>query len=140
MFARQAVRSARFGVKPIGTRNISSYINKATGIANTAVYWSKVTLELGKQIYIKEGLAPPSVAELQSVYQSVYKQLLSIAKAPKPFLDSSVAYVKTISKDEGLRYGAYFIQIVGLFSLGEMIGRRQIVGYPSFGPKEEHHH
>ncbi|KAH3665073.1 hypothetical protein OGATHE_003888 [Ogataea polymorpha] len=116
MFARQARNTARSGIRSVGVRPISH-----------------------KQIYIREGLAPPSVAEIQQVYQGLYKKALEFAAQPKTSADGLIKVAKSLSKEEYLRFGAYFIQIVGLFSLGEIIGRRQIVGYPSFGPKEHHH-
>ncbi|KAG7821811.1 hypothetical protein KL928_000286 [Ogataea angusta] len=128
MFARQARNTARSGIRSVGVRPVSQYITKA-----------QVTVEVSKQIYIREGLAPPSVAEIQQVYQGLYKKALEFASQPKTSADGLVKVAKSLSKDEYLRFGAYFIQIVGLFSLGEIIGRRQIVGYPSFGPKEHHH-
>ncbi|KAG7895548.1 hypothetical protein KL936_000256 [Ogataea polymorpha] len=118
MFARQARNTARSGIRSVGVRPISQYITKAQG---------------------KEGLAPPSVAEIQQVYQGLYKKALEFAAQPKTSADGLIKVAKSLSKEEYLRFGAYFIQIVGLFSLGEIIGRRQIVGYPSFGPKEHHH-
>ncbi|KAG7889703.1 hypothetical protein KL905_003744 [Ogataea polymorpha] len=129
MFARQARNTARSGIRSVGVRPISQYITKAQG------KWTFAPTILTT----REGLAPPSVAEIQQVYQGLYKKALEFAAQPKTSADGLIKVAKSLSKEEYLRFGAYFIQIVGLFSLGEIIGRRQIVGYPSFGPKEHHH-
>ncbi|KAH3660431.1 hypothetical protein OGAPHI_007017 [Ogataea philodendri] len=128
MFARQATKTARSGIRSVGVRPISQYVAKAS-----------VTVELGKQIYVREGLAPPAVSDFQKVYSDLYKKAFEFSGNPKASADQLINFTKSSSKDELLRYGAYFIQIIGLFSLGEIIGRRQVVGYPSFGPKEHHH-
>ncbi|GME68538.1 hypothetical protein B5S28_g1275 [[Candida] boidinii] len=144
MFTRQLLRAStrvntRFTIRQAGVRNASSYVEKATGLFNSAIYWGKVTVEVAKQVYAKEGLAPPSTQEVQTVYQTLYKQALEFVAAPKQKIESLINCAKSINKDQGIRYGSYFIQLVGLYTLGEMIGRRQIVGYPSFGPKPAHH-
>lgn len=110
------------------TEKISSSVSQAS-------YWSKVILEVSKQVYKKEGLAPPSISEFQAVYKKLYAQALEYANAPQKLLE--LTKVKVV-KDDVIRYAAYGVQLFGLFSLGEIIGRRQIFGYPTFG--EEKHH
>ncbi|CDK27051.1 unnamed protein product [Kuraishia capsulata CBS 1993] len=138
MFSRQLLRSTRAanGARFVSTSAITT---KASDLASKTVYWSKVTAELAKEVYKKEGFAPPSVAEFQKVYESLYKDALKFALDPK----AAVKYAKTIfnslDKKTSITYGSYLVQILGLFSLGEIVGRRQLVGYPSFGPKEHHH-
>ncbi|GMG19042.1 unnamed protein product [Ambrosiozyma monospora] len=140
MFARQALRSsARFGFKPMAARNASSIADQATGALNSTVYWAKVSGEVAKQIYIKEGLAPPTISEFQKVYGEGLSQFLKFTKDPKDYTLQVVGCAKSTSKDQWFRYAAYAVQIFGLFALGEIVGRRQIVGYPSFGPKEHAH-
>lgn len=95
------------------------------GIVNHAVYWAKVTGELGKQIYLKEGFAPPTVSQFQSVYQTVFNSVKSYAFKPQKVIDCAEA----ITKNDVLKYSAYGIQILGLFTLGEVVGRRNLIGY-----------
>lgn len=101
-----------------------------SGFFNCATYWSKVIAELGKQIYVKEGYAPPSLAEFQNVYKQLFAlgktQFTKYSENPKALLD----VYNAITRQHVLKYGAIGVQFAGLFALGEMIGRRHIVDYP----------
>lgn len=89
-----------------------------------------MTGELAKQIYIKEGFAPPSVAEFQTVYKQLYalgrSQFAKFSENPKILLDA----VNGITRQQVLKYSAIGVQFAGLFALGEIVGRRHIVDYP----------
>lgn len=98
-------------------------------MSEKSIYYSKVALEVSKIVYTKEGLAPPTIAEFTKVYECAVKQANSFAKDPKAFVDVITKQAQGSSKDDILRYICYFIQVVGFFSLGEIIGRRNIVGY-----------
>lgn len=143
MFSRSAfsvqktfIRGVRFNSTAAKAQNAAQgLVEKVTNTVNKTIYWSKVTGELAKQVYLKEKLTPPSIADFQTVYQNLYKQALELTTKPQQVL----AFAKGLNKNSLLNYGAIFIQIVGLFSLGEVIGRRQIVGYPQFGPAPSHH-
>lgn len=100
-----------------------------SGLSNKTIYYSKVAAEVSKTVYAKEGLAPPTIAEFTKVYECAVKQAQLFAKDPKASAELIVKNAQGFSKDEILRYICYFIQIVGFFSLGEIIGRRNVVGY-----------
>lgn len=87
--------------------------------------WSKTIAQLAKQIYIKEGMSPPTFEEYQAVYKSLYKNVLAHAESPKLIID----FCKKTNKEDYIRYGAYGLQFVGFFTLGEIVGRRSIFGY-----------
>ncbi|CAI8498587.1 unnamed protein product [Pichia kudriavzevii] len=133
MFARQSVRTAVAAarVQPVAQRNASSLVNKLQTLSEKSIYYAKVTAELSKIVYVKEGLAPPTVAEFTKVYECASKQAQLFAKDPKAVIELFIKNAKGFNKDEILRYLAYFIQILGFFSLGEIIGRRNVVGYAS---------
>ncbi|SCU89363.1 LAFA_0E17502g1_1 [Lachancea sp. 'fantastica'] len=103
-------------------------VSKAQAYATKSIYYSKVVGELSKQVYLKEKLQPPSVGEFQSVYTSLYKQAVSMALKPK----QSLSLFKNVQKDDLIKYGAYGVQLAGLYSLGEVIGRRKVVGYTNY--------
>lgn len=113
---------------------VNCAITKSTQLANCAVYWGKVGAELGKQVYKAEGLAPPTQQQFQQVYQSALKFIKS-PEQQKKFLEQAAAFKP--STRCAAKVSIYGIQLAAFFSVGEIIGRRQIVGYPSFG---EHHH
>lgn len=103
---------------------------KAQNYATKTLYYSKVVGELSKQVYLKEGLQPPAVSDFKTVYTNLYKQALGLALKPK----QSLSIFKNVQKDDVVKYGAYGIQLAGLYSLGEVIGRRKVVGYTNYAP------
>lgn len=112
---------------------ISSVVSKSTSFANCAVYWGKVGAEVGKQVYKAEKLAPPSGKDFQTVYQNVLKFVYS-PQQQKEFFNKAVQFRPT--KEVGVKSAVYGIQLLAFFSLGEIIGRRKLIGYPAVG----HHH
>lgn len=106
---------------------------KVGAVTAQAGYWAKVVGELGKQIYVKEGLAPPKLKEFETVYKKLYSELLGFASNPAQLLEAAKSI--KVTKDNVIQYGVYGVQLVGLFSLGEIIGRRKLFGYPSFEAK-----
>ncbi|KAB5592525.1 F-type H+-transporting ATPase subunit g [Ceratobasidium theobromae] len=72
-----------------------------------------------RQVYIAEGLAPPTSTE---AFTSVYRTLFERAKNP--------AYWREIGQSgEWAKVALYGIEAYGIFHIGQMIGRRHIVGY-----------
>lgn len=70
--------------------------SKATSLATKSIYYSKVVGEVSKQVYLKEGLQPPSVADFQKVYTQLYKQALEFAFKPK---QASFVFVQECPKE-----------------------------------------
>lgn len=118
---------------PVGkaTSALNSITARTVGWLNCATYWSKVTLELGKYVYEREFRAPPSAEQFKQAFNTILNESKTIfgkyLKSPKEIVsDTGSAYANGNLK----KYGAYTVQIFGLFSLGEIIGRRHIYGYP----------
>ncbi|KAK9449480.1 mitochondrial ATP synthase g subunit-domain-containing protein [Limtongia smithiae] len=113
---------------------VTNAVAKATAAVNTAkatteegIYWSKVISEVAKQVYLKEGFTPPTVSQFENTYKSLYEKFLPFVMSP----ETLVAQIKAVgvSGPTVLKYTAYTLQILGMFSLGEIIGRRKLVGY-----------
>ncbi|KAI5949730.1 ATP20 [Candida theae] len=113
---------------------VSSVVTKSSEVVNCAVYWSKVGAELSKTIYQKEGLAPPSIKQFETVYQNAFKWLKNPAEQQK-VIEQVKSYKPNVQ--DAVKYGVYGIQLAGFFAVGEIVGRRRIFGYPKLG--EEHH-
>ena len=115
---------------------VNSAVNKSTQLANRAVYWGKVGAEIGKFVYKAEGMAPPSQVE----FQKVYSNFLNFVKGS----DHAAVIVKDFrslganNNEAAFKLGALGLQCYGFFALGEIIGRRKVVGYPSFSHAEHH--
>ncbi|KAK9463470.1 mitochondrial ATP synthase g subunit-domain-containing protein [Lipomyces oligophaga] len=108
------------------TARVNSVVNLSKGLIDKTVFYSKVLAEVGKQVYVKESFAPPTVPQVQALS----KQLLTLfSKIPSISPATIVESFQFFTKKNVVLYTAYFIQIIGAFSLGEIIGRRKIVGY-----------
>jgi len=83
------------------------------------VYNLSVGRELLKQVYLAERLQPPtSFSTIQSAYQTLWSRA------------SNPSYWREILRNgEWQRVGVYALEAYGIFKIGEMIGRRHIVGY-----------
>ncbi|KZT57941.1 hypothetical protein CALCODRAFT_495605 [Calocera cornea HHB12733] len=78
-----------------------------------------VARELAKQVYVAEKLAPPLSS---SQWTSAYSTLFSKAK--------DLNYWREVMRTGGwAKLGVYALEAYGIFKVGEMVGRRSIVGY-----------
>ncbi|KAF5102335.1 hypothetical protein D0Z03_000430 [Geotrichum reessii] len=124
---KTTVRGVRFNSTAAAkaTAAASGIVNKASALVSKTVFWSKVVAELGKQIYIKEGLAPPTGPQFKAVFESLKTLGLDAFKRPQYYIEA----VKANSSDYSVKFLVGAVQVLGIFSLGEIIGRRKIVGY-----------
>ncbi|KAI9619700.1 hypothetical protein H4Q26_014082 [Puccinia striiformis f. sp. tritici PST-130] len=76
----------------------------------------QLTKEVLKQVYIKENLAPPKIEHIKSSYQDIFKNASSLN-----------FWKQSLESGDWKRLAVYGVEAVGLFSIGEMIGRRHIV-------------
>ncbi|KTW25586.1 hypothetical protein T552_03447 [Pneumocystis carinii B80] len=79
-------------------------------------YNVQVAKELIKQVWIQERLRPPSVAEIKYTYREIPKY-------------TNISYFYSLSQKEWIQLGIFSLQVYGFFKIGEIIGRRHIVGY-----------
>ncbi|EMR10574.1 hypothetical protein PNEG_01279 [Pneumocystis murina B123] len=79
-------------------------------------YNAQVARELIKQVWIQERLKPPSVAEIKYTYRKIPQY-------------TNISYFYSLSQKEWIRLGIFSLQVYGFFKIGEIIGRRHIVGY-----------
>jgi len=82
------------------------------------LYNLSVTREILKQIYVKEGLKPPSIEAVRTAYETLWTRAIN------------PAYWRTIaSNGEIVRVGIYGVEAYTIFKVGEILGRRSLVGY-----------
>lgn len=112
------------------TNTVNGLVNKSTQFVNCATYWGKVSAEVGKIVYKSEGLAPPTQQNFQQVYQNAFKFIKS-PQQQKDFLAKAAQFKPT--KECAVKAAVYGTQLLGFFSVGEIIGRRSVFGYPSVG-------
>jgi F-type H+-transporting ATPase subunit g len=89
------------------------------GYRQPLLYNLSVAREFFKQVYIREGLAPPTdAATIQSTYQTLFARARDLN------------YWRGIAQSgEWAKVGIYGLEAYFIFNIGEMIGRRHIVGY-----------
>ncbi|OJT03570.1 ATP synthase subunit g, mitochondrial [Trametes pubescens] len=74
--------------------------------------------EVLKQVYVAERLQPPPISAFSSVYSSLWSRA------------SNVQYWRELARSGDLtRVGIYAVEAYGIFKIGEIIGRRSLVGY-----------
>ncbi|MBW0516802.1 hypothetical protein O181_056517 [Austropuccinia psidii MF-1] len=99
--------------------NLGGKVNGLLGSYSGPISYNyQFVKEVLKQVYIKENLAPPRLKQIQTSYLEIFKNLSSLN-----------FWKKNLESGDWKRLSVYGIEAVGLFSIGEMIGRRHLVGY-----------
>ncbi|TLS28981.1 hypothetical protein PpBr36_00732 [Pyricularia pennisetigena] len=106
------------------------------------VYYTKVGVEVAKIVFRGQQMSPPSMQTFQSYFQNVWKQLQNpqalmrqlSSKVPN---QNPVEAVKNISAAQWTAAGVLGAELIGFFTVGEIIGRMKLVGYHG---EVEHHH
>ncbi|SCZ93680.1 BZ3500_MvSof-1268-A1-R1_Chr6-3g08817 [Microbotryum saponariae] len=94
-------------------------VGNALGAYKEPIFYNAaVAKEIVKQVYVKEKLAPPSLGQVTYVYQQFFNSA------------RDVNYWQQLYKSgEWKRWAIYAVEAYGIFKIGEMIGRRHVVGY-----------
>ncbi|GAA5950767.1 hypothetical protein JCM8115_004967 [Rhodotorula mucilaginosa] len=77
-----------------------------------------VAREVAKQVYVGEKLAPPSWAQASYTFRQFAQQAPHVS-----------FWRKLYESGEYKRWLLYAVEAYGIFKIGEMVGRRHIVGY-----------
>ncbi|KAJ7096529.1 mitochondrial ATP synthase g subunit-domain-containing protein [Mycena belliarum] len=86
---------------------------------NSFLYNFAVFREVVKQVYRAELQPPKDLAAVRSAYETLYKRA------------TDASYWRGIMQSgEIARVGIYAVEAYGIFKIGEIIGRRKLVGYP----------
>ncbi|KAI9475820.1 MAG: mitochondrial ATP synthase g subunit-domain-containing protein [Benjaminiella poitrasii] len=101
-----------------------TYLNKIIALQKPIVYNTKVAMEVAKQVYTKEGMAFPTGAQFSEAQQSLQNSL-------------KIKNLKNLSFADVAKGGVVLAEIYTFFLIGEIVGRRSLVGY---NVKSEEHH
>ncbi|PGG97279.1 hypothetical protein AJ79_09265 [Helicocarpus griseus UAMH5409] len=97
------------------------------------IYYSKVSLELSKIIFRGQKMSPPSMATFQGYYQPLLNSLRQpktlIAQVSKSFNPEAINRLRNVDKKQLAIAGVTAAELIGFFSVGEIIGRFKLVGY-----------
>jgi len=99
-----------------------------------AIYYSRVALELGKLVFQGQKMAPPPLSTFQSYFQTLVKSirnpgLLNSAASKTSQPSSFLNQFRNINTAQMVSGGVIFAEVLGFFTVGEMIGRMKFVGY-----------
>ncbi|RHZ49741.1 F1F0 ATP synthase subunit g [Aspergillus thermomutatus] len=103
------------------------------------IYYSKVGLELAKLVFRGQNMTPPNLATFQAYFQP----LVNAARNPATLKNFSpqniISRVRNANKKEIAFAGVTAAEVIGFFTVGEMIGRMNIVGYRGHAEHGDHH-
>ncbi|RFU27416.1 hypothetical protein B7463_g8911, partial [Scytalidium lignicola] len=105
-----------------------------------AVYYARVGLELSKLVFHAQKMAPPPVTTFQQYFQTLVKsvrdpsRLLSGASSTP---SNVINQIRNVNASQLAAGGVIFAEVLGFFTVGEMIGRMKLVGYR--GEPSAHH-
>lgn len=97
----------------IPSSDLSFSLPCASDYSEPIKYNLKVAGSIAKQVYVAEGLAPPtSVSTISSAYRTIWSRVT----------DASY-WAQLLTKGEWKRVGIYAVEAYGIFTIGEMVRR-----------------
>ncbi|KXN90578.1 ATP synthase subunit g, mitochondrial [Leucoagaricus sp. SymC.cos] len=93
--------------------------NLLGGYKEPLVYNFSVAREVVKRIYIGEALQPPSLSRFAEAYRQIWSNAIQAAY-----------WRGLVQSGRVTQFGIYGLQAYGIFKIGEILGRRHIIGYP----------
>ncbi|KAI8991553.1 mitochondrial ATP synthase g subunit-domain-containing protein [Mycotypha africana] len=92
------------------------YLNKLIALKQPVCYNAKVAAEIVKQVYTKEGMAFPTGAQLAEAQKTIEQTL-------------KIQNLRNLTFKDAAKGGVLFAEIYTFFLIGEIVGRRNLVGY-----------
>ncbi|KAJ5241505.1 uncharacterized protein N7469_003096 [Penicillium citrinum] len=135
--AGPAISNAATALRKVGGP-VGKVVSFVDSMIPPTIYYSRVGLELGKLVFRGQNMAPPNMATFQSYFQpliNVAKNPAAIKNLPSP--QNFLARVRNASPKEMALAGVTAAEVLGFFTVGEIIGRFNLVGYRG---EPEHHH
>ncbi|KAL9931500.1 hypothetical protein V8E36_009665 [Tilletia maclaganii] len=117
--AQSQLSSAVEKAKQLGGPYAARAQSLFSSISESVVYNLRTLGALAKQVYVAERLAPPTSTE---TILNAYKSIWAFASNPS-------AWSRLVQSGDWKKVGIYSVEALGIFTIGEMIGRRSIVGY-----------
>ncbi|ORX82902.1 hypothetical protein K493DRAFT_292186 [Basidiobolus meristosporus CBS 931.73] len=99
-----------------GFKSLQSTSSRFINMTGPVGYNLQVAKEIAKQVYVKEGLAPPTSAQLHQAKEQFQRSL-----------DWTI--IREMSLKEVAQKAVVGVEIAGFFFIGEVIGRRSLIGY-----------
>ncbi|MCJ1380638.1 hypothetical protein MMC17_003746 [Xylographa soralifera] len=102
------------------------------------IYYSKVGLELSKLVFQGRKMTPPDVAAFQTYLNPVLRAVRnpSSLMSGTPSSDTILSRIRNMDRAQMVSAGVLTAEVLGFFTVGEMVGRLKLVGYNG----DVHHH
>ncbi|KAJ5204972.1 uncharacterized protein N7498_005851 [Penicillium cinerascens] len=129
--AGPAISNAATALRKVGGP-VGKVVSFVDSMIPPTLYYSRVGLELGKLVFRGQNMTPPSLATFQSYFQpliNVSKNPAALKSMNLPSPQNFLARVRNASPKELALAGVTVAEVIGFFTVGEMIGRMNIVGY-----------
>ncbi|EDN05568.1 ATP synthase subunit g [Histoplasma capsulatum] len=97
------------------------------------IYYSKVGLELSKIVFRGQKMYPPGLTTFTEFYQPLLKYFRQpralMSQISKSFNTETLLRLQSLDKKQLAVLGVTTAELIGFFSVGEIIGRFKLVGY-----------
>ncbi|KAK2813848.1 hypothetical protein FQN50_000249 [Emmonsiellopsis sp. PD_5] len=94
------------------------------------IYYSKVGLELSRIVFRGQNMSPPTMATFQAYYQPLLNSLRQPSTLSKAFNpDAILPSIRSMDCRQWALVGVTTAEVIGFFSVGEILGRLKLVGY-----------
>ncbi|OAX82838.1 hypothetical protein ACJ72_02799 [Emergomyces africanus] len=133
-----AITSALSGVggalRRVGGRT-GKFIAFVDSLIPPTIYYSRVGLELSKIVFRAQKMSPPSLATFQGYYQPLLNSIRQpkslMSQVSKSFINSDALLLRlrNVDRKQLAIVGVTTAEVIGFFSVGEIIGRFKLVGY-----------
>ncbi|KAL4936837.1 hypothetical protein BDV06DRAFT_204124 [Aspergillus oleicola] len=126
-------------LKKVGGRT-GKVVNFIESMIPPTIYYSRVGIELGKLVFRGQNMTPPNLATFQSYYQPLVNSIRNPATLQNSRFSPQniLARVRNANAKEIALAGVTAAEVIGFFTVGEIIGRFNIVGYRG-EPGHGHH-
>ncbi|KAG2229224.1 mitochondrial ATP synthase g subunit-domain-containing protein [Thamnidium elegans] len=101
-------------------------LNKLCALQKPFVYNTKVAVEVAKQVYVKEGMSFPTGTQFSQAQQTLQNSL-------------KINNLKNLTFTDVAKSGVVLAEIYTFFLIGEIVGRRNLIGY-NVKSEESHEH
>ncbi|KAI1956317.1 ATP synthase subunit G atp20 [Ophidiomyces ophidiicola] len=132
-----AVSGIGGALKRVGGRT-GRMISFVESLIPPTIYYSRVAFEVSKIVFHAQKMAPPNLATFQAYFRPFLASLRTPSTAISNLnIPSYINQIKSMDRKQLAIVGVTAAEIIGFFSVGEMLGRMKIVGYRG-EPSHEH--
>ncbi|KAJ5901595.1 hypothetical protein N7495_002123 [Penicillium taxi] len=129
--AGPALNNAASALRKVGGP-VGKVVKFVDSLIPPTIYYTRVGLELSKLVFRGQNMTPPTSATFQAFFQP----LINVAKNPTSFKSLNLpspqtflARIRNANKKEIALATVTTAEVIGFFTVGEIIGRFNLIGY-----------